>query len=272
MTLPVFASTNTCSTLGLPLRSAPSTTDSYASLGVPQASTFNVAAEALSILASCALAVLAAAAALTEAVVPMLISADWATAVPLTVPAASVVTTTSPPTTGRPRYVRAYVTYCSPRVPAMTPVRLRASPAPLRRTDTEAALSIRRSADVAARAEGAGAGLGVSMGLADAGDAASVSAAPAAKANEALMRLVRRTLVLLCSTRVGRGGRGVSRVERRQADLRCDAMHRRRSTNQGKPLSMLRRGDPARRGATRVGYGSGRRACGTPGSASPRRS
>src|SRR6266511_4234679 len=261
MTLPVFASTNTCSTLGLPLRSAPSTTDSYASLGVPQASTFNVAAEALSILASCALAVLAAAAALTEAVVPMLISADWATAVPLTVPAASVVTTTSPPTTGRPRYVRAYVTYCSPRVPAMTPVRLRASPAPLR-----------RSAAVAASAEGAGAGLGASMGLADAGDAASVSAAPAAKANEALMRLVRRTLVLLCSTRVGRGGRGVSRVERRQADLRCDAMHRRRSTNQGKPLSMLRRGDPARRGATRVGYGSGRRACGTPGSASPRRS
>ena len=62
----------------------------------------SVAAEALSTLASCALAVVAAAAALIDAVVPTLISADWATAVPFTAPAASVLTTTSPPTTGRP--------------------------------------------------------------------------------------------------------------------------------------------------------------------------
>jgi hypothetical protein len=102
----------------------------------------------------------------------------------------------------------------------MTPVRLKASPALLRRTDADAALSIRRSADVAARAEGAGAGLGTRVGLANAGDAASVSAAPVAKANEALMRMVRRTLVLLCSTRVwARPGRGASRLGRHHADF-----------------------------------------------------
>jgi hypothetical protein len=61
-----------------------------------------VAPDALCTVASRALAMSTAFSAETLAAVPTVISADWATAVPVTFPASSVDTTTSPPTTSRP--------------------------------------------------------------------------------------------------------------------------------------------------------------------------
>jgi hypothetical protein len=104
--LPVRASTKTCNLLGAPLASAPVSTVSYASLGVPHASTTRRGAVAESTLASFARATEAAFAAVTFAVVSTEMVAVWAAVVARRVPAVSVTTTASPPTTARPRYVR----------------------------------------------------------------------------------------------------------------------------------------------------------------------
>jgi hypothetical protein len=69
-----------------------------------------------------------------------------------TVPWLSVTTTASPPTMGRPWYVRSYGTYCKPPEPPTTSPRTNASPGPLARSPVPAAVSW--SADATARAVG----------------------------------------------------------------------------------------------------------------------
>jgi hypothetical protein len=99
----VSASTKTCSRLGVVAPLTPVTTVSQARTGVLlQARTTRRGWPASDTVESCAFAVAAAVVALTFAVVPTVRVDFWATAVPRTAPLASVVTTTSPPTTGRP--------------------------------------------------------------------------------------------------------------------------------------------------------------------------
>ena len=116
MTLPVVASTNTCSRLGRwPVW--PATTVSYASRGVSSPYTIVSLAVTPSIVAAFDAFVAVAAAVAPDTAGVRLVSAIglvWATSVDSTWPALSVTTTKSPPYTRRPWYVRWYGTYCRP--------------------------------------------------------------------------------------------------------------------------------------------------------------
>ena len=92
------------------------------------------------------------------------------------------------------------MTYCRPRVPGTTPVRLRVSPAPVQHGVGGGAVDEPVGRGGGQRA-GGGWGSGAWAGRALAGVAASVSAAPVARAIEARMRFVLARSYSFCSTR-----------------------------------------------------------------------
>ena len=129
-----------------------------------------------------------AASAPTLALVSMAMTWSCATETLRTAPAASAVTTKSPPTTGIPRWVRSYEKYCSALPPTVTPVRCSVSSRLLRRAAM--LLATNASALAAAVMVSAGAGSGAAFAIVtDAVEVPTVAVTSSASAMTGVLRL-----------------------------------------------------------------------------------